>query len=213
MNPDQATILRQKVQKLATESLKHENPTVWFEQFYLEAKGDSSQIPWAKMIPHPSLEDWLTTANLASKKALVIGCGLGDDAERIATCGAKVTAFDISPTAISWCRQRFPQSPVNYLVADLLALEPTWKQGFDFVFESRTIQALPLAIRSQVIEEIAKLVSPGGTLLIVTRLRDLETVPSGPPWPVSELELSPLSSWTLGKKGTENNAARIIIII
>ncbi|MGB5596739.1 MAG: SAM-dependent methyltransferase, partial [Crocosphaera sp.] len=54
------------------------------------------------------------------------------------------------------------------------------------------IQALPITIRKQVIEAIATLIKPGGTLLIVTRLRDTEEVPDGPPWAVSEGELSQL---------------------
>ncbi len=192
MNQETRKILIEKVQKLAAESQKNNDPTGWFETFYVEANEDTSKIPWAKMTPHPSLEDWLKYANLTDQKVLVIGCGLGDDAEKLAEIGAKVTAFDISSTAINWCNQRFKESSVNYLVADLLALDDSWKQSFDFVFESRTIQALPLTIRNQVIEAIASLVSPGGTLLIVTRLRETEATPEGPPWPVSELELSQL---------------------
>ncbi|MCC5670705.1 class I SAM-dependent methyltransferase [Nostoc sp. CHAB 5784] len=42
----------------------------------------------------------------SGQKALVIGCGLGDDAEAIASLGFEVTAFDISPTAIAWCQER-----------------------------------------------------------------------------------------------------------
>ncbi|HAC65808.1 MAG TPA: SAM-dependent methyltransferase [Cyanothece sp. UBA12306] len=194
MNEEQRNNLMEKVQKLASEAQRNDDPTGWFEKLYIDAKGDHSQIPWAKMTPHPSLEDWLKDANLSNKKALVIACGLGDDAEKLADLGATVTAFDISPTAISWCNQRFQESSVNYLVADLLTLDSSWQQSFDFVFEARTIQALPVNIRSEVIKAIAALVSPGGTLLIVTRLRDTEDLPKGPPWAVSELELSQLHS-------------------
>ena len=54
----------------------------------------------------------------SEQKALIIGCGLGDDAEALAKLGFEVTAFDISTSAIAWCQQRFPDSTVNYLVAD-----------------------------------------------------------------------------------------------
>ncbi|MDZ7952448.1 hypothetical protein [Nostoc sp. DedQUE09] len=37
----------------------------------------------------------------SGQKALVIGCGLGDDAEALAHLGFEVTTFDISPTAMS----------------------------------------------------------------------------------------------------------------
>lgn len=104
--------------------------------------------------------------------------------------GFKVTAFDISPTAIAWCRKRFPNSEVSYLVADLFAVDPAWHRAFDLVFESRNIQALPLIVRSKAIESIASLVAVGGTLLVITRFRDSEAEPDDPPWPVSDQELA-----------------------
>ncbi|MGK7941586.1 MAG: methyltransferase domain-containing protein [Crocosphaera sp.] len=183
---------RQKVTELALDYEKKEDFTGWFEVIYTEALGDANKVPWAKMQPHPSLENWLKTVDITNKKALVIGCGLGDDSEILAEKNAEVTAFDIAPSSIEWCRKRFENSSVNYLVADLLALDNSWKNSFDLIFESRTIQALPISIRREVIDAIATLLKPGGTLLIVTRLRETEETPKGPPWPVSQQELSQL---------------------
>ncbi|AHJ28677.1 hypothetical protein NSP_23460 [Nodularia spumigena CCY9414] len=121
---------------------------------------------------------------------LVIGCGLGDDAEALADRGFQVTAFDISPTAIDWCQQRFPDSSVNYVVADLLNLPAQWHQAFDLVVEIRNIQALPLNIRSTVIASVASVVAATGTLLVINRFRDTELEPDGPPWPLSDSELA-----------------------
>lgn len=177
---------------MANNSVDPQNPTGWFEPLYAEAKGDTARVPWAKNQAHPYLQQWLN-ANLPQaqgKTALVIGCGLGDDAELLNSIGYQVTAFDISPTAIAWCQQRFPQSTVNYLVADLFNLDPQWQGKFDFVFECRTIQALPLNVRSLVIQKIAALIAPNGTLLVVTRHREANTIPDGPPWALSTAELS-----------------------
>ncbi|MEH2169637.1 MAG: class I SAM-dependent methyltransferase [Nostoc sp.] len=184
--------LRFYVKQLATEALQKSEPSAWFEVLYTEAKGDTAKIPWAKLAPHPYLQDWLINHQpfASGQKALVIGCGLGDDAEALAHQGFEVTAFDISPTAIAWCKQRFPDSTVNYVVADLLAIPPQWHQAFDFVFECRNIQALPLNVRSWVISSVTSLVAFGGTLLLITRVRDTEAEPSGPPWPLSDLELA-----------------------
>ncbi|NES70209.1 MAG: class I SAM-dependent methyltransferase [Okeania sp. SIO2D1] len=119
----------------------------------------------------------------------LILCGLGDDAEALADEGFQVSAFDISPSAIAWCERRFPRSRVNYLVADLFAADQAWQHKFELVFECRNIQALPLKVRPQAIAAIASWVAPGGTLVAVTRYRDQETEPDGPPWPLSEGEL------------------------
>lgn len=184
--------LRNQIVSLATESLQKDDATGWFETVYTDAKGDSSQVPWALSQPHPYLQDWLEKypPQTQGKTAIVIGCGLGDDAEVLAKLGFKVTAFDISPTAISWCQQRFPDSEVNYFVGDLFNLDSSLQQNFDFVFECRTIQALPLKMRSQTIEVISSLVGEKGILIVITRYRDSEAEPDGPPWPLSEGELS-----------------------
>ncbi|AUT00769.1 SAM-dependent methyltransferase [Nostoc sp. CENA543] len=193
--------LRQKVQDLASEAINKSEPTAWFEVLYASANGDTAQIPWAKLTPHPYLQDWLENHEISTqgKKALVIGCGLGDDAEALAKLEFAVTAFDISPTAIAWCQKRFPDSSVNYQVADLLAIPQQWNQAFDFVFECRNIQALPLSVRTSVISSVASVLSPGGTLLVITRVRDTEAEPSGPPWPLSAAELAQLENLGLQK--------------
>ena len=196
MFEQQSEDLRFYVKQLASVALQKSEPSAWFEVLYAEAKGDTAKIPWAKLAPHPYLQDWLTNHKLfaSGQKALVIGCGLGDDAEALAHLGFEVTAFDISPTAIAWCKQRFPNSTVNYVVADLLAIPPQWHLGFDFVFECRNIQALPLNVRSWVISSVASFVAPGGTLLLITRVRDTEVEPSGPPWALSDSELAQFES-------------------
>jgi len=76
----------------------------------------------------------------------------------------------------------------------LFALPEQWHLGFDFVFECRNIQALPLNVRSSAISSVASLVAPGGILLLVNRVRDTEAEPSGPPWPLSESELAQFES-------------------
>ncbi|MDJ0557076.1 MAG: class I SAM-dependent methyltransferase [Microcoleaceae cyanobacterium MO_207.B10] len=190
MFEQQPEAIQQKVKTLATQSQKSD-PTAWFDILYSEAEGDATQIPWARLTTHPYLQDWLNFSQPQGKRhtALVIGCGLGDDAEALAKLGFQVTAFDISPTAIAWCHERFPDSSVNYLVADLLALDGKWHRQFDLVVESRTIQALPVKMRQEVINCIAPLVASGGTLLVITRVRDTDAVPDGPPWALSEQEL------------------------
>lgn len=192
MFEQQPEAIQQKVKSLATQSLSQSDPSGWFDVLYAQADGDSSQVPWAKLTMHPYLQNWLDTYQVQGdgRSALVIGCGLGDDAQALQERGFQVTAFDISPTAIAWCRQRFPDSSVTYIVADLFALDPSWHRAFDLVFESRNIQALPLSVRSNVIEAIASLVAKEGTLLVITRHRDSDAEPEGPPWPVSDKELA-----------------------
>ena len=189
------------IQEQANEAIAGQNPSSWFEPLYVNAKGDSERVPWAKNKAHPYLQQWLEAKppQTEGKSALVVGCGLGDDAELLASVGYQVTAFDISESAIAWCKQRFPRSRVDYQVGDLFALNPNWKDRFDLVYECRNIQALPLNVRSQIVKAIALTVAPRGTLLIITRHRDNSTIPDGPPWALADDELNQFTQFGLSE--------------
>jgi len=69
----------------------------FFEAFYAGADDDYAQIPWARLSPRPVLVDWLDADPPAvGTPALVVACGLGDDAEELARRGCAVDAFDVS---------------------------------------------------------------------------------------------------------------------
>jgi SAM-dependent methyltransferase len=187
---------RSIVRRLADESLARGDATGWFDALYQSAEGAASVIPWADGAPNPNLVAWLQShpAPELGKRALVVGCGLGDDAEALAALGMRVTAFDISPTAIDWCRERHPQSSVNYQAADLIQPPNEWAAAFDFVFEAYTLQALPLDLRAQVTHNLAGFVAPGGTLLVVARARDNREPLGAMPWPLSPDDLALLTA-------------------
>lgn len=161
----------------------------WFEELYAAAQHDANVIPWADLEPNIHLVEWINEHGLQGqdKTVVVIGCGLGDDAELLAENGFAVTAFDISASAIEWCKRRFPNSRVNYIVADLFALPLGWV--FDFVLEIYTIQALPLEFRDRAITAAASLVAPHGTLLAIGRLAGDIEERVHMPWPLNRVEL------------------------
>ena len=165
--------------------------TAWFEQLYAAAETGDAQVPWFRGGPNPFLEQWVRerAPEGAGRRALVIGTALGDDAEMLAGLGYAVTAFDIAPTAIERARRRFPDSDVDYRVADLLDLPSEWREAFDLVAEAITVQSLPVALREQAIDAIASTVAPGGTLIVVSGIHSGEGPRDGPPWPLTRSEL------------------------
>jgi SAM-dependent methyltransferase len=183
---------RQLARQLARESLAKGDATGWFDALYNAASGDPSVVPWADMRPNPNLGAWLDahpSAAATSPRALVVGCGLGDDAEEFASRGWRVTAFDIAPRAIDWCRQRFPSTVVQYCVADVLALPKSWSRAFDLVVEIYTLQVLPPELRIAAIGQLAECVAPGGGLLVIARARDTADGRGTMPWPLLREEL------------------------
>jgi SAM-dependent methyltransferase len=121
---------------------------------------------------------------------VVVGCGLGADAEYTARLGFDTTGFDISATAIRLAGQRFPHTTVDYQVADLLALPAAWRHAFGLVVEIITVQALPDPPRHQAIKNIAGLVAADGTLLVLAAAHDPDRPESPvPPWPLRQNEI------------------------
>src|SRR5262249_60146057 len=130
-----------RARQLAAESIARGDPTGWFEPLYAAAEQGATTVPWADLAPYPGLVS--TLAGVPGRgSALVVGCGLGDDAEHVASLGFTTVAFDVSPTAIASARRRFPRSAGEYVTADLLPPPGIWARVFDLVVEVFTLQGL-----------------------------------------------------------------------
>lgn len=184
----------ERAREIAQEFLARGEACSWFEAFYKDAAGDASRIPWADREGHPMLADWLHSSRMrgTGKRALVVGCGLGEDAALLERAGFSVTGFDVSPTAIEWCPRVWPDAHIEFRTADLFEPPAEWSRAFDLVVEIYTLQAMPAEPRPRAVERIADFVAPGGELLVVTRGRAPdEDLGNQLPWPLlrSELDL------------------------
>jgi len=182
---------RARARALAEEALRRGDAVGWFETLYREVDKDWARIPWADLTPNPHVAEWLAAdaGDRSARTALVVGCGLGDDAEAVAARGYRVVAFDVASTAIEGCRRRYPETRVEYRVADLFDPPSDWAGGFDLVVEVNTLQVLPDARRVQAMGRLADFVAPGGTLLVVARGREENDDPGRMPWPLTRREL------------------------
>lgn len=168
--------------KLGVEENK---PSDWFETLYSGSNNSGEGVPWANMKPHPIFKKWIEDCSPLKyeKTALVVGCGLGDDAIELEGKGFKVTAFDVSKSAIELCRKRFPTSKVEFTTADLLEGVIKWHKKFDLVLEIFTIQALPPKYEDKLIKNISDFVSDKGQLIVITEVQsEKRTYENGPPW-------------------------------
>ncbi len=107
------TDAEQNATRLAHESIAAGDPTGWFERLYAAAADGTTGVPWDRRAPSPLLVQWAEGRALRSKAgrapvALVVGCGLGDDAEFIAGLGFRTVAFDISASAIGAAQAALP---------------------------------------------------------------------------------------------------------
>jgi SAM-dependent methyltransferase len=184
--------LRTKIDGLVRAARARGAPCDWFESLYRDAAGRTELVPWADDAPNPHFVAGMALPGMPTGgRALVLGCGFGDDAEALADLGFDVTAFDISPSAIEGCRSRHPDSRVRYEVQDLFQLPDHYRRdGFDLVLEVYTLQAIPPSDRTGGFGAVADCVAAGGVLLAVMRGRDddVDADLEGPPWPISRVE-------------------------
>jgi len=177
--------------RLAHESADND-PTGWFERLYAAAAEGRAIVPWDRGAPHPMFLEWAQTNRLAGRgsSAVVVGCGTGENAEFLSENGFTTVAFDISATAVQMAQARFPQSDVDYLVADLLDPPAAWEHAFDLVVEVFTVQAMPPRWHAVASLNTGLLVRPGGTLLVLASAADTAPEPdTGPPWPLTREEI------------------------
>jgi thioredoxin reductase/SAM-dependent methyltransferase len=107
-------------------------------------------------------------AGLVPGRALDAGCGEGADAVWLAGRGWRVTAVDLSGTAIERAAEHAAAAGVadriEWLQADLRARPPA-RGAYDLV--TAHFLHLPGEVRRELFARLAEAVAPGGTLLIV----------------------------------------------
>ena len=165
----------------------HNKASAWFNDLYNEHKDNHQKIPWAKLEVNPLLKSYLDKTKEHQGKALVIGCGLGDDARALELAGYKVLAIDVSQKALELAQERFSDSKVVFEKQDIFEMPQKYHENFNFVFEAFTIQSLPVEFREKMIKAVADTVAIDGKLLLVAHKKKL-TLP-GPPWPLKKEEV------------------------
>ena len=102
--------------------------------------------------------------DLAGKRVLVVGCGFGDDALRVAKLGANVSAFDLSPESLEIAAAlarrenlvvEFSQMPAESLGYD--------SDSFDVVIARDILHHVDIPLAMQEIQRVAK---PGAVLVL-----------------------------------------------
>ncbi|HUR84149.1 MAG TPA: methyltransferase domain-containing protein [Solirubrobacteraceae bacterium] len=185
--------------------MAQDDPAAFFERMYVDAAESGGTVPWDRGGPHPLLEPWARDLDGAGRRALVVGSGPGSDAELLAARGFDVLAFDFAPSAVALARERFPDSAVEYLVADLLDPPQEWTGAFHFVLEILTVQSLPPAFHAPATANIARMVARGGTLLVIaTANHDAAGPGDGPPWPLTRAEVEAFAAGDIELVGVED---------
>ncbi len=135
--------------------------------------------PWDTKAPKESVLTW-QAEGLIRGEVLDIGCGLGDNAVFLAGRGHRVTAVEISPTALITARRRAHEAGVSVTFAVGDATDLAGYRGiFDTIVDSGMYHCLDAAERSRYAAAAYRAARPGASLLI-SCFADSES--AGPQW-------------------------------
>lgn len=134
----------------------------WDEHWRTSATGGAPTL--ATNAPNPYVQR--ETAGLPPGSALDAGCGAGAETLALADAGWRITAVDISTTALELATARAAAHGVGdriaWIAADLVIWTPD--TSFDLVMSH---YAHPAMSQLAFYDRIARWVKPGGTLLLV----------------------------------------------
>lgn len=107
---------------------------------------------------------YLVQCDLNGKNVLVVGCGFGDDALRLAKLGAKVSAFDLSPDSLYIARELAKREGLQINFDEMPAESMRYTDSsFDFIVARDILHHvdIPLTMR-----EIVRVAKPGALFVV-----------------------------------------------
>jgi SAM-dependent methyltransferase len=115
------------------------------------------------------------TQLVEGKKIADIACGTGYGTRLLATAGARsVHGMDLSEDAVAFCREHNAAPNVTYEAGNAQKLSAISDGEFDVVISFETIEHLPDV--EAYLDEMARILRPGGTFLVSTPDRRIGSV-------------------------------------
>jgi len=152
--------------------LKPEN---WNERW------QNHNTPWDLKGATPALVEWCHTHDAAQLHVLVPGCGNGHDAHLLSKNKARVTAVDFAQGALDSAASRYPQSRVQWQLADVTTMP--FENAFNRVWEYTCFCALSPNLRESYLDRVHAALKPEGIYwgIVFSKVPDHE---NGPPFQI-----------------------------
>jgi O-antigen biosynthesis protein len=122
-----------------------------------------------------------------NKTILDIACGSGYGSDYLLKAGAKkVIGVDISEETIDFCKQKYSDNVIEFLIGDVQKI-PTENNSIDVIVSFETIEHVDEVAQVNFIKEVKRVLKPGGILIISTP--NSLVYPKGNPFHVKELDI------------------------
>lgn len=106
----------------------------------------------------------LIDCDLKNKKVLVVGCGFGDDALRLAKLGAKVYAFDLSPDSLEIARALALREGLDIQFEEMPAETMLYADNsFDYIISRDILHHVDIP---KTMHEIVRVAKPGAMFVV-----------------------------------------------
>lgn len=135
-----------------------------WEQLYQQKNVES--MPWFNPDLDLDLKQALIKFNIHTGSVLDLGTGPGTQAIALAEKGFKVTATDISATALQQASDQARQQGLNISFQQDDILQSALNQQFDFIFDRGCFHVLPPAYRADYVRIVKNLLKPQGYLFL-----------------------------------------------
>jgi len=135
-----------------------------WDRAYAEGRHEHQwDTPWSS----PELAGFLAGLPELPRTALDLGCGTGGDAVFLAQLGIEATGLDLSPAALELARERAEHAgvQVEWVEGDVLDL-PFPDAHVELVTDRGCLHHVPHEQQPRYAREVARVLRPGGTLLI-----------------------------------------------
>jgi ubiquinone/menaquinone biosynthesis C-methylase UbiE len=107
---------------------------------------------------------YLVQCDLKGKSVLVVGCGFGDDALRIAKLGAKVSAFDLSPEALHIAKALATREGLKIDFDEMPAESMRYQNSsFDYIVVRDILHHVDIP---KTMREIVRVAKPGASIVV-----------------------------------------------
>lgn len=111
-----------------------------------------------------AMYEYLVNCDLKDRRVLVVGCGFGDDALRLAKLGAKVSAFDLSPDSLEIARALASREGLDIAFEEMPAENMLYADDtFDYVVSRDILHHVDIP---RTMREIARVAKPGAIFVV-----------------------------------------------
>lgn len=137
-----------------------------WETLYRQQAGET--LPWYYADLDPDLEAALRDHGLARGRLLDLGTGPGTQAIALAARGFEATGSDLSATAVAKATALAQARGVQVTFVQDDVLASRLSGSFDAVFDRGCFHVIDPARRGEYVDAVARLLAPGGLLLLKT---------------------------------------------